>query len=73
VEGGAMQLRPWYGCRERHVQKLTVEAAEDIIRNCKRKEQDAEFAAKYKIVTPYVAEIRLGRHWQWLRREIEGK
>jgi hypothetical protein len=68
-----MQLRPWFGCRERHVQKLTVEAAGDIIRNCKRTEQDKEFAAKYGIVAPYVAQIRCGRQWKWLRLEIEGK
>jgi hypothetical protein len=67
-----MILRTWRGCRERHVQKLTPEQAEDIIRHCTSPKDDAAFAEKYGINGGYVYQIRTGRAWQWLRKEIEG-
>jgi hypothetical protein len=67
-----MILQPWYGCRQRHLKKLSIRAAEDIIRNCRTRADDATFAAKYGLNRAYVGDIRMGRHWKWLRAEIQG-
>lgn len=64
-------LRPWYGCRERHLLKLTHAQAEDVIRNCVSPKDDPVFAAKYRLSVSSVSAIRRGKAWRWLRQEIK--
>jgi hypothetical protein len=48
-------------------------AARDIILNCKSVPDETVFAAKYKMSTLSVKNIRLGLRWKKLRSELEGK
>jgi hypothetical protein len=65
-----MELRPWHGCRERHLLKITIEQATDIILNCRTANDDGGYAEKYGLHREYVRKIRTGRHWWWLREEL---
>ena len=55
-----MELRPWHGCRERHLAKLTHAEATDIILHCKTPADDAVYAARYGLTGDYVRKIRCG-------------
>ncbi len=56
--------------RPNRMAKLTEDEVRDIIRNCLAEEDDAVFAAKYRLTIPHVRLIRHGKRWWNLRQKM---
>jgi hypothetical protein len=51
--------------------RFPIHEVRDIILNCKTQEDDEKFAKKYNRTKANVGQIRLGKRWASLRKEIE--